>query len=69
MKKLRMIVTILFLSLILVGMTSCEISRRANNERHSGWFYRHNDHHRNKGAVIIITPENRNDRELKNDHY
>ena len=68
MKKLRTIVTILFLSLILVGMTSCEISRHADNGRHRGWFYKHNDHHRHKGAIIIITPENRNNRERKNDH-
>ena len=69
MKKIRMIVPILFLSVILVGMTSCEISRHTDNGRHRGWFYRHNNHHRNNGAVLIITPENRNNRERENDHH
>ena len=66
MKKLRTVVTILFLSLILVGMTSCEISRHTENGRHRGWFYSHNDHRQRKGAVIIITPENRSNRDR---HY
>jgi len=36
MKKLRTIVTILFLSLILCGMTSCEAGRHTDNGRHKG---------------------------------
>jgi hypothetical protein len=64
MKKLRTVVTILFLSLILVGMTSCEISRHADNGRHRGWFHRHDDHR--EGPVLIITPDNQNNRDR---HY
>jgi hypothetical protein len=68
MKKLRYLVTILFLSLILGAMTSCEVSRHAENGRHRGWFYRHDDHRRqHKGAILIITPENRNNRERNYD--
>jgi hypothetical protein len=54
MKKLRTILTILFLSLILGGMTSCEISRHSENGHRRGWSQRHdNDDHR-KSAVIVI---------------
>jgi hypothetical protein len=54
MKKLRSIAMILFLSLILGGMTSCEVSRHTENGRHRGWFHhreRHDDHP--KGVIII----------------
>ena len=60
MKKLKTIVTILILSLILVGMTSCEISRHAENRRHRGWFHRQDEHREHKDAILIITPEIKN---------
>ena len=50
MKKLRSIVTILFLSLILAGMTSCEVGLRTDNGRHRRQF-RERD---NRAKVIII---------------
>jgi hypothetical protein len=68
MKKLRTIVIILFLSLIFIGMTSCEISRHVENGSHRGWFFNHNNHRQHKGAVLIITPENRNNRDRHSDH-
>lgn len=68
MKKLRIIVTILFLSLVLVVMTSCEVSRHAENGRHRGWFHRHDNHRRqHKGAVLIIIPDTKSNRERYND--
>lgn len=63
MKKLRTVVTILFLSFILNGMTSCLVTRDSDNGRHSGWFHRHNYHRHNRGAVLIITPDNRDNRD------
>jgi len=56
MKKLRTFMTILFLSLVLIGMVSCEVSRHTENGRHRGWFHKHDDHHDRKDAVIIIDP-------------
>lgn len=62
MKKLRTIVTILFLSMILGGMTSCEVGRRTDNGRHRGWGQKHdNDEHR-RGAVIVIEKDKRDHR-------
>jgi hypothetical protein len=68
MKKLRTVLTILLLSLILGGMTSCEISRHSENGNHRGWFHRHDNRRQNGGAVLILTPENRNDRD-RHDHH
>ena len=59
MKKLRTFITILFLSLILVGMTSCEVSRHAENGRHRGWFHKHDDQRDRKDPVIIIDSDHR----------
>ena len=53
MKKLRTILTILFLSLILGGMTSCEVSRHSENGHRRGMSQRH-DNDRRGGAVIVI---------------
>jgi len=48
--------------MILIGMTSCEVSRHTENgERHrKGWFHRHDRHdeHHPK-AVIIIDNDHR----------
>lgn len=54
MKKLRSIATILFLSLVLCGMTSCEVSRHTENGRHRGWFHKHERQENHPKAVIII---------------
>ncbi len=68
MKKLRTLLTILFLSLVLIGMTSCEMSRRSESGRHRDRFERHdNDNQRHDDhdngqrpkAVIIIDKDNR----------
>ncbi len=69
MKKLRTIIPILFLSFILSGMTSCLVTRHAENEEHRGWFHRHNDHREKRGAVLIITPENRHDRDRNRNRH
>lgn len=58
MKKLRTIITILFLSLILCGMASCEVERRSDNGRHKGWFHRSDNNHHKRGAVLIINQDN-----------
>lgn len=67
MKKIRTIVAIMFLSLVLCGMTSCEVSRHAENGRHRGWFHRHDDHREKSGAVLIIGQDNRNNWDHHND--
>jgi hypothetical protein len=59
MKKLRTILTILFLSLILCGMASCEVGRHTDDGRHRGWFHRHDDHRDDRGAVIVVDPNHR----------
>jgi len=61
MKKLRTAVTMIVLSLMLGGMTSCEITRHTEEGRHRGLFYRHDDHRDNRGPVLIIRSNN-NDR-------
>jgi len=67
MKKLRTILTILFLSLILGGMTSCEVSRHSENGHRRGWFRHHDyDDHR-RSAVIVIDKDNRDHR--SDDHH
>ena len=66
MKKLRTIVVIFLLSLIIVGMTSCEVTHHVENERH-GWFNRRDNRRQHKDAVIIVTPEVRTNRERNYD--
>lgn len=62
MKKLRSIVTILFLSLILGGMTSCEVGLRTDNGRqHRRLFHRHDD----RAKVIVIDK----DRDHRSDEH
>jgi len=62
MKKLRSILTILFLSLILCGMTSCEVGRHTDNGRHRGSFNKHENNHQKRGNVLIIDHNNREHR-------
>jgi len=59
MKKIRTIVAILFLALILGGMSSCETTRHGDEGRHRGWFHRHDDDHHDRGGVIIVDPDHR----------
>jgi hypothetical protein len=61
MKKLRTIATIMFLSLILCGMTSCEVGRHTDNGRHRGWFHKHEDNRPRRDAVIIFDQDHRDD--------
>ena len=68
MKKIKTVVTILFLCFILSGMTSCEVTRHTENGEHRGWFHRQNDHRHNRGAVLIITPDNRNNGDRHEQH-
>jgi len=63
MKKLRTILTILFISLMLGGMTSCEVSRHADNGRHRGWNQRHDRDDHNGNATIVIEKKHRGDRD------
>jgi len=54
MKKLKIILTFLFLSLITVSITSCAVRLREYHEdrgMHRGWFK--NDHHRDRHVYII----------------
>lgn len=64
---LRTAVTIIFLSLILGGMTSCEITRHTEEGRHRSWFHRHDDHRENRGTVLIIRSNNNNNRDQHNE--
>ena len=68
MKKLRTILTILFLSLILGGMTSCEVSRHSENGHRRGWSQRH-DNDRRGGAVIVIDKDKRDHRSDDHDNH
>jgi len=68
MKKLRTIVTILFISLMLGGMTSCEISRHSENGHRRGMYQRH-DNDRRGGAVIVIDKDKRDHRSDDHDNH
>jgi len=61
MKKLKTIVTILFLALMLGGMTSCEVGLRTDHGRHRGWNHKH-ENRENRGKVIIIEKHDRDNR-------
>ena len=61
MKKLRSMLTILFLALLLGGMTSCEVTAHTDNGRHRGWFHKH-DNHRHRTNVIVVGGEDRGHR-------
>ena len=67
MKKLRTIITIFFLSLILCGMTSCEVERHSEG-RHRGWFQKHDDNEHRRGNVIVIEKKNQ-ERHSDDDHH
>jgi LDH2 family malate/lactate/ureidoglycolate dehydrogenase len=60
MKKLRTILTILFLSVILCGLTSCEVGRHTGEGRHR----RHNG-----DAVIVIDKDHQNGDHHNDDHH
>jgi hypothetical protein len=66
MKKLRTIVSISFLSMILLGMTSCEIERHVDNDRNRR--QKMENDHRRSGAVLIIQDNNR-ERRSDNDNH
>jgi len=68
MKKLRTIVTIFFLSLILVGMTSCEVGLRTEGRRHR--VSQRHERNENRGKVIIIEKDNhRSDDHRSDEHH
>ena len=62
MNKLRAIITILFLSLLLVGATSCLVRSHTDNEKHGRWFQKH-DNNRHKKGTVIIYKENEKEKE------
>ena len=53
--------------MMLVGMTSCEVSRHSDNGRHRGWSHRHDNDEHKRGAVLIINSDD-HDRRSDNDH-
>lgn len=55
MKKLKIIATFLFLSMLIVSMTSCAVRLHEDHGRHRGW-YKNNDHRDRK--VYIIEQDN-----------
>jgi len=55
MKKLRTILAILFLSLVVCGVVSCELGR------HTGRGHRDEDNHHRGGAVIIMDQDHHSD--------
>jgi hypothetical protein len=61
MKKIRTLVTILFLSFIVFGMTSCLVTSRAHhdNGKHKGWFKKSNKHNKKGTAIFIVAPHNK----------
>jgi hypothetical protein len=60
MKTLKTILTILFLSVILYGLTSCEVGRRSGEGRH---------HRHDRDAVITIDKEHHSDDHHSDDHH
>jgi hypothetical protein len=66
MKKLRAIITISFLSMMLLGMTSCEVRRHADNDRRR--YQKMDNDHRRGSAVLIIRDNNRERRSDDDNH-
>jgi hypothetical protein len=66
MKKLRTIVTIVFFLIILLGMTSCEIRRHADNDRNR--YQKSENNNRRRGTVLIIKDNNRERRNDDDNH-
>lgn len=67
MKKLKIILTFLFLSLITVSITSCAVRLRENHEdrgMHRGWFK--NNHHRDRNVYIISDDNHRHSKATRN---
>jgi len=67
MKKIRVIITILAISLFLSGVQSCYVEQ--DTGRHRMWYHRHyvdrdRHHDRDRGGVIIVHP----DRHDRDDH-
>lgn len=54
MKKLRSLLIILFISVILVGMSSCVVRQYGDNGRHRGWYHRHEVRPHNRGRVVVF---------------
>ena len=68
MKKLRTIVTIFFLTLIFVGMTSCEVGLRTEGRRHR--VSQRHERNENRGKVIVIEKDNhRSDDHRSDEHH
>jgi hypothetical protein len=54
MKKLKIIVLMMFLSGILLSFTSCLVTRRHDNGKHYGWFKKHDNHHYDRGRTVRV---------------
>jgi len=53
MKRLKVIVTVIFLSLMVFGMTSCVVRVSENNGRHRGWFHKNDIQHRDRKVYFF----------------
>jgi hypothetical protein len=57
MKKLKTLVPLIFLALMVFGMTSCVVLANDNNGRHRGWFHQ-NDNHRSDRKFYLFKQNN-----------
>jgi len=69
MKKLRYLVTILFISLILSGMSSCVVRHYGDNGRHRGWYQRSHQVRPHQRTKVVIFKENRGQGSHQNNGY
>jgi len=51
MKKFRIIATILFFAMLLLGTSSCAVHQKSNNGKHLGWYKTPSKHHLGKGKT------------------
>jgi len=54
MRKIKFIVLMVFLAGIMLSFSSCLVTRRHDNGRHSGWFKKHDNHHHNQGRTVRV---------------
>ena len=60
MKKLREFLVIAFISVMVLGNTSCLVRYQEDNGKHRGWYHHHNNRPYRDNRVIVVGQDHGN---------
>lgn len=55
---LKKTLLLIFLSAILLSLTSCAITMRHDNGKHRGWVRKYDNNHKRKSTVWVVSQDN-----------